>query len=156
MEIKQGMLHDQRIIHLIEDHMTLMEEFSPPSAYHHLDLHEYEDPELTLWSAWENDQLLGIGALKELTPTHAELKSVKTHPDHLREGVAQQLVGYIIKQAVERGYKRVSLETGSQEEFQPAIRFYKSTGFKPCAPFADYTEDPASYFMTQNIEEHSE
>lgn len=152
MDIRKGDLKDKRVIELIEEHMELMKKFSPPSAYHHLDLHEYEDPKLTIWTAWDEDELLGMGALKELTSTHGELKSVKTHKDHLREGVAQTIVGYTIKQAIKRGYTRVSLETGSQKEFQPAIKFYESLGFKQCGPFDDYEDDPASVFMTQEIE----
>jgi putative acetyltransferase len=152
MDIKEGDLNDKRVIQLIEDHMTLMKKYSPPSAYHFLDLHEYEDPKLTIWTAWGENELLGMGALKELSPTHGELKSIKTHEDHLREGVAQNIVGYILKQAIKRGYTQVSLETGSQKEFEPAIQFYKSIGFKECGPFDGYEEDPASVFMTQFID----
>lgn len=151
LNIQENHLNDPRVIDLIKEHMVLMEKYSPPSAQNHLDLEDYKDPKLSVWTAWEEKELLGIGALKELSPTHGELKSIKTHSDHLRKGVAQRLVSYIIKKAVQRGYTRISLETGSQEEYKPAIQFYKSIGFKPCEPFADHENDPASYFMTQEI-----
>lgn len=151
MKIRKDNVTDQRVINLIEDHMQKMELYSPPSALHHLEINEYEDPKLTVWTAWENDELLGVGALKKLNGKHGELKSIKTHPDHLRKGVAQQLVSYILKQAVLAGYNQVSLETGSQEEFKPALEFYKSIGFDECGPFSDYKDDPASVFMTQRI-----
>lgn len=151
MEIREDKVTDQRVIDLIEDHMEQMEKHSPPSAQHHLEVKDYKDSKLTVWTAWEDNDLLGVGALKELSSNHGELKSIKTHPDHLRKGVAQLLVGFIIKQAVRRGYTRVSLETGAQEAFEPAISFYKSIGFEECGPFGDYVEDPASIFMTQKI-----
>lgn len=151
MNIQEDNVTDQRVIDLIEDHMEKMELYSPPTAQHHLEINEYEHSKITVWTAWEDNELLGVGALKELNNEHGELKSIKTHPDHLRKGVAQQLVSFILKQAVQRGYKQVSLETGSQKAFKPAIEFYKSIGFEECSPFADYNEDPASVFMTQKI-----
>lgn len=124
---------------------------SPPESIHALNLEGLKKPEITFWSAWEQDELLGCGALKELDRQHGEIKSMRTASAHLRKGVARQVLAHIIEEAKRRGYTRVSLETGSMEAFEPARRLYAGFGFQYCGPFADYTEDPNSVFMTKEL-----
>lgn len=136
---------------LIAEHLQGMAADSPPESIHALNLDGLKEPEITFWCAWEGDDLLGCGAIKELDPAHAELKSMRTASAHLRKGVARKILAHIMDVAVERGYKRVSLETGSMDSFIPARKLYEDFGFEYCEPFADYTLDPNSAFMTKTI-----
>jgi putative acetyltransferase len=96
--------------------------------------------------------LLGCGALKELSPVHGEIKSMRTALAHRRKGVAHAVLRHIIAEARRRSYTRLSLETGSMPAFEPARRLYESFGFRSCPPFAGYTEDPNSVFLTRMLE----
>lgn len=151
MEIRIDDLTGSKVIALIEEHLQGMSEDSPPESVHALNLDGLRKPEVTFWSAWEHDELLGIGALKELDVTHAEVKSMRTAASHMRKGVARQILEHIIEVAIERGYTRLSLETGSMESFVPARKLYENLGFQYCHPFSDYTEDPYSMFMTKEL-----
>lgn len=136
---------------LIAEHLQGMAADSPPESIHALNLDGLKKPEITFWCAWEGEDLLGCGAIKELDPEHAELKSMRTASAHLRKGVARKILAHIMDVAVERGYKRVSLETGSMDSFIPARKLYEDFGFEYCEPFADYILDPNSAFMTKTI-----
>ena len=151
MRIKVDDLRGPEIQELLGEHLRNMHEISPPESVHALDLEGLRKPEITFWTVWEGDELLGCGALKELGGAHAEIKSMRTAARHLRKGVAKTLLTHILAEAVRRGYKRLSLETGSMGEFEPARRLYASFGFTFCAPFADYVEDPHSVFMTREL-----
>ena len=118
---------------------------------HALDIEALRKPGITFWSAWEGDQLAGCGALKQLDGRYAEVKSMRTAAPFLRKGVASALLRHMIGVAKQRGYRRLSLETGSQKEFEPARRLYTRFGFTNCTPFADYIEDPNSVFMTMEL-----
>jgi putative acetyltransferase len=133
---------------LLEEHLRSMYELSPPESVHALDLAALRRPEITFWTAWSNRALVGCGALKELDPAHGEVKSMRTASAHRREGVGRAMLEHIIAEARARNYVRLSLETGSMAAFLPARRLYESYGFTYCAPFADYTDDPNSAFMT--------
>lgn len=136
---------------LIAEHLQGMAADSPPESIHALNLDGLKKPEITFWCAWEADELLGCGAIKELDPEHAELKSMRTASAHLRKGVARKILAHIMEVATERGYKRISLETGSMDSFIPARKLYEDFGFEYCEPFADYILDPNSAFMTKTI-----
>ena len=124
---------------------------SPPESVHPLDLEALRKPEITFWSAWQDAELMGCGAIKELDSRHGEIKSMRTVSSQLRKGVAATLLRHILDEAQRRAYGRLSLETGSTGPFAPARSLYARFGFKPCAPFADYIEDPFSVFMTREI-----
>ncbi len=124
---------------------------SPPESVHALPLEGLRAPEVTFWTVWANDQLLGCGALKELNRGHGEVKSMRTSSRHLRKGVARAMLQHIMEEARGRGYRRLSLETGAQAGFEPARQLYASAGFTYCGPFADYTDDPNSVFMTMQL-----
>ena len=136
---------------LLEEHLQNMHELGPPESVHALDLDKLRQPGITFWSAWEGGQLMAIGALKELDAAHAELKSMRT-PKALRgRGAGRAILAHIMDVARSRGYRRVSLETGTVDAFTPAHRLYESFGFGYCGPFADYAEDVNSVFMTRQI-----
>jgi putative acetyltransferase len=136
---------------LLDEHLANMRSISPPESTHALPIEGLRKPGVTFWTVWDNGQLLGCGALKELDGEHGEIKSMRTAPRHLRKGVAKALLDYIIGEAGRRGYRRLSLETGSMEAFEPARELYARAGFSYCEPFADYIEDPNSVFMTREV-----
>jgi putative acetyltransferase len=151
MMIKLDDLRGPEIARLLEEHLQGMRAISPPESVHALDLDALRKPEISFWTAWEDGALLGCGAIKQLDATHAEVKSMRTAAEHLRKGVAAQILGRIVEVAQQRGYRRLSLETGSMKEFAPAHALYASFGFEFCGPFADYAEDPHSVFMTKEL-----
>lgn len=125
-----------------------MRAISPPGSVHALDFEALRQSDVTFWSAWEEDCLLGCGALKELDPRHGEVKSMRTPAAHRRRGAGKALLEHIVAIARARGYARLSLETGAAAAFAPAHRLYASFGFRDCGPFGDYRDDPNSRFMT--------
>ncbi len=151
MEIRVDDLRGEAIAGLLREHLEGVAKHSPPESIHALDLEALRTPSITFWCAWEDGELLGCGALKELDVAHGEIKSMRTAEAHLRRGVASRLLQHIIEEAKQRGYRRLSLETGSMEAFEPAHKLYTRFGFQPCPPFADYREDPYSRFMTRPI-----
>jgi putative acetyltransferase len=151
MEIKIDDLTGSEIHELLREHLRNMHLHSPPESVHALDLEGLRRPEITFWTVWENGELLGCGALKELDSRHGEIKSMRTASRHLRKGVAKRMLKHILEKAGRRGYSRLSLETGSAEAFEPARSLYASFGFEYCEPFADYVEDPYSVFMTREL-----
>lgn len=128
-----------------------MRAISPPESVHALDLDGLRRPEITFWTAWSGAALLGCGALKELSPDHGEVKSMRTARAHRRSGVARAMLAHIVAAARRRGYQRLSLETGSMAEFAPARSLYERFGFRYCEPFAGYVDDPNSVFMTRRF-----
>jgi putative acetyltransferase len=151
VEIRVDDLTSAVIVEFLGEHLDDLAKYSPPESRHGLNLDELRRPEITFWSAWSSGELLGCGALKELNQQHGEIKSMRTSPSHRREGVATKLLSHILEEAKRRNYKRVSLETGSMAAFAPARELYSKFGFKKCAPFADYIEDPNSVFMTKEM-----
>lgn len=136
---------------LLEEHLRHMHELSPPESVHALDLSGLKEPEITFWTVWSGKALLGCGALKELDAAHGEIKSMRTSSAHRRQGVGRAMLSHIVEEARRRSYARLGLETGSQPAFAPARTMYAGFGFEPCGPFADYTDDPNSYFMTRAL-----
>ena len=152
MKIEVDDLSRAEIHALLEEHLQGMHELSLPESVHALDLEKLRRPGITFWSAWEGQLLLGCGALKELDPGHGEVKSMRTPGAHRRRGAGRAILAHIIEVARSRSYVRLSLETGSMEEFRPAQRLYESFGFTYCGPFGDYVEDPNSVFMTLRLQ----
>ena len=142
-------LTSPRIAAFLTAHVEQMRAISPPGSTHALDLDGLRKPEITFWTVLDGDELAGCGALKEIDPEHGEIKSMRTGPAHQRRGVASLMLAHIIAVATERGYSRLSLETGSFDFFAPARALYAKHGFTECGPFAQYAEDPHSTFMTK-------
>lgn len=148
MRIERDDLSRPQVHALLQEHLDNMYQLSPPESVHALDLSKLRVPEVTFWTVWDDDLLVGCGALKELTPTHGEIKSMRTPQALRRRGAARLVLAHIVEQARSRGYGRLSLETGSHAAFEPAQSLYRSFGFTRCGPFADYRDDPNSVFMT--------
>lgn len=151
LNIKLDDLTGPEVASLIGEHLQGMALHSPSESVHALNLQGLKKPDITFWSVWEQDQLVGCGALKELDGQHGEVKSMRTSSSHLRKGVAKRVLAHIIDEAKRRNYQRLSLETGSMEAFEPARKLYESFGFQYCRPFSDYIEDPNSVFMTVEL-----
>jgi putative acetyltransferase len=151
MEIRIDDLQGSAIQALLQEHMDDMHSSSPPESVHALDLDALRHPNITFWTAWDNDELLGCGALKQLSQEHAELKSMRTARTQLRKGVARTMLRHILSVAQARGFQRISLETGTPAPFVAAQKLYASEGFVACGPFANYVLDPYSLFMTKAL-----
>lgn len=152
MNIRIDDLNGPEIARLLTEHMDDMRMTSPPESIHALFLDELRKPEITVWTLWKTAQLAGCGALLELNAIHGEVKSMRTTNNFRRQGVAAKLLHHIIAEAKDRGYERVSLETGSMSYFKPARELYMRFGFKYCDPFGTYIEDPNSVFMSMKLE----
>lgn len=149
--IALGDLTDARVLRLLEDHLADMYATSPAESVHALDVSGLTDPRVTFWTLQEGDEVLGCVALKQLDATHSELKSMRTSAEHRGRGLGRLLLDHVIAEARLRGYRRLSLETGSQEFFTPARTLYARNGFQVCGPFGDYVLDPYSVFMTREL-----
>ena len=151
MRIIEDDLTGVEIRALLETHFAAMLASSPAESCHFLDFDGLNAPDVTFWSIWDGHALAGCGALKALSSGQGEIKSMRTHADHLRKGAGAAMLRHIISQAGQRGYVRLSLETGSSDAFTPARALYEAYGFAYCPPFGDYAEDPFSRFMTLAI-----
>lgn len=151
MQIREDDLTGKKIIALLEEHLNNMHEITPPESIHALDLSGLRVPEITFWTIWEGDDLLGCGALKELNKESGEIKSMRTATAHRGKGVGSAVLEHILEVARVRGYYQLYLETGAMPEFAPARNLYARYGFENRGPFADYTDDPNSVFMAKNL-----
>ncbi len=142
MRIGQADLGDPEVRALIEYHQRDMLAASPPGTSFALDVSGLSGPDVTLLGAWLDEVLVGIGAMKRLTPRAAELKSMRTHPDYLGKGVARAILENLIEAARAQDVERLSLETGTSALFAPAIGLYTSHGFEPGDAFAEYENGP--------------
>ena len=153
LRIERDDLSRPQVHDLLREHLANMYALSPPESVHALDLDKLRAPDITFWSAWEGEVLGACGALKELDAAHGEIKSMRTPESLRRRGAGRAMLTHIVAEARRRGYRRLSLETGSQEGFRPACELYRSFGFVECDPFADYKPDPNSLFMTRELQD---
>ena len=151
MQIREDDLTGKKIADLLREHLENMHEITPPQSVHALDLEALRSPDITFWAAWEGDELLGCGALKELDSRSGEVKSMRTAKAHRRRGVASKILEHIIKEALRRAYDCLNLETGAFPEFAPARALYLRYGFEYRGPFADYIDDHNSVFMAKKL-----
>ena len=151
IDVVAGGLDEPQVQALLAYHLTNTTVDSPPENRHALNLDGLRDPAISFWSAWELDALLGIAALKELAPGHGEIKSMRTSPEHLRKGVSRALLNQILLTARDRGYTRLSLETGTAPSFDPANRLYESFGFVDGPVFGGYPASPHNRFMKLDL-----
>jgi putative acetyltransferase len=146
-EIREDDLSGEATRALLALHLRGMRAHSPPESVHALDLSGLTAPGVTVWTLWRDREVAGIGALKQLGDGAAELKSMRTHPDHLRRGVARALLDHIIAQARARGVGRLSLETGTGPAFDPALTLYRGYGFIDGEPFSEYRPSDFNRFL---------
>ena len=156
MDIRQDDLSGPAIIALLQEHLDDMYRITPAGSVHALDLAGLRMPAISFWSAWQEQELLGCAALKELDISTGEIKSMRTARQHRGKGVAAALLQHIIAVATQRQYQMLKLETGSFPEFAPARSLYLRHGFEFCGPFADYRADPNSVFMELKLESSGE
>ena len=147
MHIKRADFNDFQVRELIHIHLSGMQENTPREHIYALDLSALQQPHICVYTTWKETQILACGAIAELSPEHAEIKSMRTHPLQLRNGVATEILKYLIQIAKQRGYKKLSLETGTTENFQPAIQLYLKHGFKSGDAFGDYNASPFNQFF---------
>ncbi|NUT51160.1 MAG: GNAT family N-acetyltransferase [Saccharothrix sp.] len=151
LTIEPDDLTRQPVRDLIAEHLADMYATSPAESVHALDHTDLLGAGVSFWTAWAGDALLGCAALKELSPDEGEVKAMRTRPEARGRGVAAHVLAFLIGEARRRGYRRLSLETGSQDFFAPARRLYARHGFTPCPPFADYRPDPNSVFLALDL-----
>jgi putative acetyltransferase len=146
-DIQEDDLSGESTRDLLRIHLKGMHAASPPGSVFALDLSGLKTPQVTVWSVREGEHVVGIGALKALGDRSGEIKSMRTHPDHLRKGIAALLLDHLIGEASARGWKRLSLETGRGAVFEPALGLYRSRGFVAGEAFGDYGPNPFSRFL---------
>jgi putative acetyltransferase len=146
-EVRKDDLSSEATLRLLALHLAGMHANSPPDSVYALDLSGLKAPDITVWSVWGGNEVVGIGALKELGNGSAEVKSMRTHPDHLRRGVAALLLDHIAAEAKARGLTRLSLETGSGPAFEPALALYRKYGFVNGEAFSDYQPSAFNHFL---------
>jgi putative acetyltransferase len=151
LQIFQDDLTGRKVADLLEEHLENIKEITPPQSIHALDLKALRSPDITFWTAWEDDELLGCGALKELDASSGEIKSMRTAKAHRRKGVASKILEHIIEEAKRRAYNCLNLETGAFPEFAPARALYTLYGFEYRNHFAEYIDDPNSVFMMKKL-----
>lgn len=144
--IRQDDLAGEATRGLVALHLAEMHAFSPPGHVFALDSSGLLAPDVTVWTAWVGGDIAGIAALRQL-PGIGEFKSMRTHPRHLRKGVAAALLEHIIGEARARGLERVSLETGSGPAFEPARALYRKRGFSEGEPFGSYVRSDFNRFL---------
>ncbi len=147
MKIRVDDLTHPEVLALLASHLEHMQQNSPEDSSFALDVSGLKAPGVTFWTVWNERALMGCGAMKELSPTHGEIKSMRTHENHTRKGVAARMLEHIIKQARDRGYQTLSLETGTGPAFEPALALYRKYGFKKGDAFADYRPGPFNQFF---------
>jgi len=152
MQIRQGDFIDPRVIDLLHIHLTTARAETAPGSAHALDLTGLQSHDISFWTIWNDETLLGFGALKRLTSDHGEVKSMHVARSMRRTGVGSAMLRHIIETARSCGISRLSLETGSWRYFQRARALYTSHGFVECAPFGNYVLDSNSIFMSLDLQ----
>ena len=151
MRIIQGDFSDPRVVELLHIHLTSARSQTAPGSAHALDVNGLQSPDISFWTIWDDETLVGVGALKRLSGDHGEIKSMYTAQSMRGRGAGSTMLRHIIATARASGMSRLSLETGSWEYFRPARALYRSHGFVECLPFANYVLDPNSVFMSLDL-----
>jgi putative acetyltransferase len=147
MEIREDDLSGAATQELLRLHLAGMHANTPAGHVFALDLSGLKAPDMTVWTAWKGEMVCGMAALKQFAAGYGELKSMRTHPDHLRQGVGAALLEHIIAEARARGFRQLSLETGQGPAFEPALALYRGRGFVDGDAFADYVRSPFNQFL---------
>lgn len=152
MRIIPGDFGDQRVVDLLHIHLTSARAETEPGSAHALDLAGLQSPDISFWTIWDDQALVGVGALKRLSLEHGEVKSMHTAQAMRGRGAGRAMLQHIIASARATGLSRLSLETGTWAYFQPARALYRNQGFVECPPFADYVPDTNSVFMSLDLQ----
>ena len=151
MKSIEGNFDNSKVDDLLKEHFVELRSVSPEGSTHVLDINGLKDPTIKFWSLWENDELIGCGALKFLDNEHGEFKSIRIANSFRRKGLGEKIIDHLISEAKKLNIKKLSIETGSGEFFSPARKLFQKFGFKPCQPFAHYKEDPNSCYFTLDL-----
>tara|TARA_Y100000994_G_scaffold126649_1_gene103999 strand:- start:66 stop:533 length:468 start_codon:yes stop_codon:yes gene_type:complete len=147
----EGNFDDPEVHELLTKHFIELRAASPEGSAHVLDIPGLKVPSIKFWSLYNNDQLMGCGALKFLDKGHGEFKSIRIHDNFRKKGHGAVVINHLISEAKKLDIKRLSIETGAGDFFIPARKLFKSCGFEPCEPFAHYKEDINSVYLTKLI-----
>jgi putative acetyltransferase len=148
MRIELDDVSRPEVLALLEEHLRNMYELSPPEEVFAFDANKLRAPGVAFWTVWKDETLLGCAALKELSSTQGEVKSMRTPAALRRHGAGRALLDHILQVSLERGYAELFLETGRHPAFMPAQALYRSVGFRECGPFGAYKENGNSVFMS--------
>ena len=148
MKSIEGNFNKPEVNKLLISHFIELSSVSPVDRGHVLDIPGLKNPSIKFWSLWENDQLIGCGALKFLDKIHGELKSIRVADSFRRKGNGFKVINHLINEAKELNIKKISLETGTGNFFTPARKLFDKCGFKVCEPFAHYKKDPDACYMS--------
>jgi putative acetyltransferase len=151
MKLVKGGLDDPRVIAMLKFHFDTNISVTPPGSAHVFDVSRLKAPDISFWTAWDGDTLMGTGALKQMDSANGEIKSMHTLQTSRRSGVGQAMLLHIMDAAKAMNLKHLWLETGSFDFFAPARALYAKHGFAECGPFEGYKLDPNSTFMTRAI-----
>ena len=147
----EGNFDNLEVNELLTKHFIELRAASPQGSAHVLDIPGLKVTSIKFWSLWENDKLIGCGALKFLDESHGEFKSIRIHNDFRGQGYGINVINYLINEAKKLKIKKLSIETGAGDFFIPARKLFKKTGFSVCEPFAHYKEDVNSVYLTKFI-----
>ena len=148
----EGNFDNTKVNNLLKKHFIELRSVSPAGSTHVLDVEGLKDRSIKFWSLWENEKLIGCGALKFLDSQHGEFKSIRVADEFRKKGFGEKIIFHLIEEAKKLKIKKLSIETGSGNFFKSARELFKKFGFEPCEPFAHYTEDPNSCYYTKNID----
>lgn len=151
MQIEMDDVSRPQVLALLEEHLRNMHEITPQGQVFAFDANKLRGSEITFWTAWQHDLLLGCAALQELSPTQGEVKSMRTPANLRRQGAGKALIQHILQVSRQRGYRDIFLETGNHPHFIPAQALYRRIGFRECGPFGDYKENGFSVFMSLHL-----
>ena len=145
----EGNFDNTEVNELLIKHFIELRAASPEGSAHVLDIPGLKVPSIKFWSLWENDMLIGCGALKFLDNKHGEFKSIRIHDNFRKKGYGISVIKHLINKAKILNIVRISIETGAGDFFKPARKLFNNCGFQPCKPFADYKEDINSIYLTK-------
>ena len=151
IELIEGNFDHPEVNDLLTKHFRELRAASPEGSTHVLDIPGLKVSSIKFWSLWENNRLLGCGALKFLDKNHGEFKSIRVHDNFRNKGYGIKVIEHLIYEAKKLNIKRLSIETGAGKFFEPARKLFEKCDFKPCKPFAHYKEDINSIYLTRLI-----
>tara|TARA_B000000609_G_scaffold158078_1_gene154434 strand:- start:2340 stop:2795 length:456 start_codon:yes stop_codon:yes gene_type:complete len=151
MKSIEGNFDNPDVNALLKKHFVELRSVSPAGSTHVLDIAGLKDNTIKFWSLWENNEIIGCGALKFLEKGHGEFKSIRVADNFRKKGIGEKIINHLILEAKKLNIVKLSVETGAGNFFQPARKLFNKFGFKECPPFAHYKEDPNSCYYTLKI-----
>jgi len=151
MKSIEGNFDNSEVNNLLKKHFIELRSVSPSGSTHVLDIGGLKDPSIKFWSLWENNKLVGCGALKFLEKNHGEFKSIRVADEFKKKGIGERIINHLIEEAKKLKISKLSIETGAGDFFLPARNLFSKFGFKSCPPFAHYKDDPNSCYYTLDL-----